>query len=117
MKVIGIEGMTAEEIRNEITRGGIFVVYQYCFSIIVMTFVRSSSIHFIKSGQDRAAKAAPFTLLTWLFGWWGIPWGPIRTIQTLMVNNSGGKDVTQAIISSIGVTIAPAPPVHRPIPD
>ncbi|MFQ6403237.1 J domain-containing protein [Methylophilus sp. 'Pure River'] len=31
------------------------------------------------------------SLVTWLFGWWGLPWGPIYSIQTLLVNMFGGK--------------------------
>jgi hypothetical protein len=26
-----------------------------------------------------------------LFGWWGLPWGPIRTIAALIINGSGGN--------------------------
>jgi hypothetical protein len=35
-------------------------------------------------------------LLSLLFGWWGLPWGPVRTIQALVVNFSGGLNVTPA---------------------
>ena len=34
-------------------------------------------------------------------GWWGIPWGPIYTIQSLWVNFKGGKDVTQEVLVSM----------------
>ena len=32
---------------------------------------------------------------------WGIPWGPIWTIQSLAVNFRGGKDVTDAVVKSL----------------
>jgi hypothetical protein len=30
------------------------------------------------------------TLWSLLLGWWGFPWGPIRTLETLVVNLGGG---------------------------
>lgn len=41
-----------------------------------------------------------YTLLTLLFGWWGIPWGAIYTIDSIYTNHTGGKDVTKEIINS-----------------
>lgn len=117
MKVIGIEGMTADEIKSEIHRGGTFVIYHYCISLVVVTLMRPSSIYFIKGGHGRLGKGLPFTLISLLLGWWGIPWGPSRTIQSFITNFGGGKDVTQAMINSIGTRVAVSAPAHRPIPD
>ena len=40
--------------------------------------------------------------ITWLLlaavGWWGIPWGPIYSIQSLYTNITGGHDVTDQIV-------------------
>jgi hypothetical protein len=119
MKIIGIEGMTADEVRHEVARGGSFVFYQYCISILVMTFKRSSSIYFIKGGHNRVSKGLPFTLLTFFLGWWGIPWGPIWSIGVLITNFRGGKDVTQAVLASLRSPspAAPGAPVaQNPIP-
>jgi hypothetical protein len=33
--------------------------------------------------------------------WWGIPWGPIYTIQALATNLRGGKNVTHEVIASM----------------
>ncbi|WP_245840625.1 hypothetical protein [Ohtaekwangia koreensis] len=38
--------------------------------------------------------------MTFLLGWWGIPWGPIYSIGSLVHNLNGGKDVTQEILNS-----------------
>jgi hypothetical protein len=46
-------------------------------------------------------KGLPFSLLSLFLGWWGIPWGPIYTVQALWVNFSGGKDVTREILVSM----------------
>jgi hypothetical protein len=94
MKVLGIEGMTSDQVRFEIQRGARFVYYQYCISIVVMTFRRSSDIYFIPAGESSVSKGLQWTLLTMLLGWWGIPWGPIFSVQSLITNLKGGKDVT-----------------------
>jgi hypothetical protein len=95
-----IEGLTIDDLNKELAQGAKFVVFQYCISIIVMTFKRSSSVYFIKSGASTAKHSVWFTLLTLLFGWWGIPWGPIYTISSLCINLTGGKDVTQEVITA-----------------
>jgi hypothetical protein len=43
----------------------------------------------------------PFTLLSLVLGWWGIPWGPIYTIQSVVINFQGGKDVTKEVLASM----------------
>ncbi len=101
MKVIGVEGLSAEDINRELERGGKFVVYQYCISIAVLTFKRPSSIHFIKAGESGFGRGVGFTLLSLVTGWWGIPWGPIYTIESIYVNSSGGRDVTKAVIDGV----------------
>lgn len=36
-------------------------------------------------------KALKASAVTWLLGWWGIPWGPIYSVQALWGNMLGGK--------------------------
>ena len=96
-KINGIEGLTTQDVLSEIEKGAKFVIYTYCISIIVMTFKRSSDIYFIKSGEGSVGKGVSFTIVSMIFGWWGIPWGPIYTIGALVTNFSGGKDITDAV--------------------
>jgi hypothetical protein len=100
--ILGIEGLSNEALDLELERGGRFVVFQYVISIIVLTFKRSSAICFVRADQNAALKGLPFTLLTLVAGWWGIPWGPIFTIQALSTNLGGGKDVTAEVVGSLG---------------
>ena len=94
MNIQGIEGMSPDEIRFEIQRGAKFVFFYYAVSVLVMSFRRASPVYFIAAGQNPLGKSLPWTLLTLVAGWWGIPWGPIYTVQSLVVNFKGGKDVT-----------------------
>jgi len=107
-KISGIDGMSSEQVRFEIQRGGKFVLYYYCVSIIVMTFRRSSGIYLIRAGESAVAKGLPWTLLTLLLGWWGVPWGPIYSIQSLVVNFQGGKDVTAELAAKFQPAVASA---------
>jgi hypothetical protein len=97
MKIVGIEGMSPYDLQTEIARGGRLVVFQYCISIVVLTFKRSSSIYFIPAGASPASKGLRYTIASLLLGWWGIPWGPIYTIGSLVNNLKGGKDVTHIV--------------------
>lgn len=36
-------------------------------------------------------KALKASAVTWLLGWWGIPWGPVYSVQALWGNMLGGK--------------------------
>lgn len=105
-EIKNIERLSVTEINKELSRGAKFVVFQYCFSIIVMTFRRSSSIYFIKAGESTVRYSIGFTLVTFIFGWWGIPWGPIYSIGALFSNLTGGKDITQEVLNSMNSTNA-----------
>ena len=113
MKIVGTEGLSNEAIRAELDRGARFVIYQYCISIVILTFRRPSDIHYIRPGESAAAKGLKFTLLSSLLGWWGIPWGPIYTIQAIWTNSRGGRDVTQQILASSGQRTAAIPQAQR----
>jgi hypothetical protein len=100
MKIKGIEGMTVADVHSDVARGGKFVIFQYCISILIMTFRRSSNIYFIRAGESAIGAGIKYTLLSLVLGWWGIPWGPIFTITALFTNFRGGKDVTKEIMTS-----------------
>jgi hypothetical protein len=101
MKIEGIQGMTPDQLNMELQRGGKFVVFQYAISVIVMSFKRPSSIYFIRAGESAVGKSIPFTLLTIVGGWWGIPFGPIYSFQALATNIRGGKDLTKEVVAAI----------------
>ncbi len=94
--------MTTVQVESEVKRGGRFVYFQYCISVIVITFRRSSAIFFIPAGKSRFFKGLPYTVVSLVLGWWGIPWGPVRTVQALATDLRGGKDVTNQVMASQG---------------
>jgi len=106
MKIQGIDGMSSDQLRFEIQRGAKLVCYQYCISVVVITFRRSSDIYFIPAGESAVSKGLQWTLLSLVAGWWGIPWGPIFTVQSLVTNFKGGKDLTAQFSANLS---QPAP--------
>jgi len=101
MKIRGIGRMTVGELKVELQSGARFVVFQYCFSLLVVTYKRPSDFYFIRPGENAVAMGLVFSLISMLFGWWGFPWGPVYTIQSLKVNFRGGEDVTQNVLATL----------------
>jgi hypothetical protein len=101
MSIHGIEGLDGQQLSLELERGAKFVFYQYCISIVILTFRRSSDIYFIRAGESGIGKGIGFSFISLLLGWWGIPWGPIYTIGSFITNFGGGKDVTQEVLANL----------------
>ena len=108
MKIVGIENMTTDQLKAEIAAGARFVLYQYCISVLVMSFKRASNIFLIRPDENAVTKGLPYTFCSLLLGWWGIPWGPIWTIATVVTNFRGGRNVTAEVMNSLAATAAPS---------
>jgi hypothetical protein len=102
MSINGLENMTGEQLNAEIARGGRFVYFQYCISLLIITLKRPSGIYFLRAGESAFGKSIGFTAISLVLGWWGFPWGPIYTIMALVNNFGGGKDVTAEVMNSLG---------------
>lgn len=102
MAISGLEGLSDQEVNAQLANGARFVVFSYTFSLLVVTFKRSSPIFFIRSGEGTFTKALPYTLISLVFGWWGFPWGFIYTPMSLATNLGGGKDVTAQLLAAQG---------------
>jgi hypothetical protein len=90
-----------QEILFELDRGAKLVVYQYVISAIVVTFRRNSPLQLVPANASTTAKSLPWTLLTLVLGWWGIPFGLIYTPMVLFKNLNGGTDVTPAVLAKL----------------
>jgi hypothetical protein len=98
MTIAGTEGLSDAQLRQELAAGARFVVFEYCVSIIIVTFKRSSPVHFVRRGESAFVKALPYTLISLFLGWWGFPFGFIYTPMALFTNLSGGRDVTAQLV-------------------
>ncbi len=82
--------LTAAE--REVVAGGRFLAYEYCWSLGV-SFRHTSAPVLVRAGDDGFGAAFRYSLISAIFGWWGIP-GPIWAFTTLRHNARGGHDVT-----------------------
>ncbi len=99
MRIRGIDNLTLAEIQDEIYTGGRFVVFEWCLSLLIVTLRRPTDVYFLRADQSGFLQGLPYTLLSFLLGWWGIPWGLIYTPMAIYSNLSGGRDVTAQVSS------------------
>lgn len=101
MRIKNINGLSAEKLQYEVQEGGRFVFYPYTISLLLVTLKRNSGVYLVRGDENKLTKALPFTLLSILFGWWAIPFGPKHTIETIRTNVRGGKDVTEEVMDTV----------------
>ncbi|HOV26188.1 MAG TPA: S41 family peptidase [Pseudobacteroides sp.] len=104
-KIIGINNMTYEQLVNEVNRGARFKYFYTCVSVLIVTNRNISDIYFIPAGESEFNYHFKHSLITLLFGWWGIPWGIIWTISSLANNLNGGEDITQEVLDTINAEL------------
>jgi hypothetical protein len=96
------EQLTLEELNKAIEYGGKFVTFQYCISIFfAVTLKRFSPAILIRNHEELLHYKRKYDLLSLVFGWWGIPWGPVYTIRSLRINRKGGLDITEDIMLNL----------------
>ena len=72
-----------------ITKETQIVRFLFVFSFILFTS-RVPSRWYVKGKDNTSLALSAYTLGSAVAGWWGIPWGPIYTIQALYRNLRGG---------------------------
>jgi hypothetical protein len=92
-KIKNVGNISDLEVYHKLENGARLVQYSYTVSILVMTFSRRSKLYLLEPGEKGKKQGIIFSVITGLFGWWGIPWGPVRSIRSLKINFSGGKKV------------------------
>jgi len=101
MRIKNIKGLSAEDLQREVGKGGKFIHYPFIISLVVATFKRTSGVYLVRGNENAVTKGMPYTLLSVLFGWWGIPFGPKYTLQSIRANMKGGKDVTDEVMATV----------------
>lgn len=108
MKILGLGDITFDELQFEIDRGAKFVIFEYCVSILILTFKNPTDIYFIRGGESAVGRSLGYSLVSLVAGWWGFPWGPIYTVSSLVTNLGGGKDVTSEVLAALRSAPRPA---------
>jgi hypothetical protein len=89
--------MSLDELEAELRAGARFVFFEYCISLIFVTLRRPSAVFLLRHSERGLARGLPYTALSILLGWWGLPWGLIYTPLAVFTNLSGGRDVTAEV--------------------
>ena len=101
MKIKNIDGLSASDLQMHVTKGGRFVYFPFTVSLVIFTFRRTSGVYLVRAGENAVTKSIPFLLLSLLFGWWGIPYGPKYALESIQANIKGGKDVTEEVMATV----------------
>jgi len=76
----------------KITQKTVITQYLLTMSLIVFS-AKAPSRYYVVGAENTKLANTIYTIITFVFGWWGIPWGPIYTIQSLTKNLKGGDKV------------------------
>lgn len=97
---------------RQVIGGGRYLIFEYCWSLGI-SFRRTSRPILVRAGEDGAAAALRYSLVSALLGWWGIP-GPLWAIATLRHNARGGQDATlETLTKQVGHARAAAACARR----
>lgn len=99
MRIKNIGGLSSKELIIAIGKGAKIIRYPYIISLVVVSLERKSQGKLVLPGESVTKKGFLFILLSALFGWWGIPYGPKKTLKSIRTNLKGGRDVTQDVLS------------------
>jgi NhaP-type Na+/H+ or K+/H+ antiporter len=98
-KLIIDDQISLDQLQKQVEKGGTFVMYQYCISILlVLSLRRFSPAYFIPANESKSKYKAKYNRLSSIFGWWGIPRGIVYTLSSYKINRNGGIDVTEDIL-------------------
>ncbi|MFN8291362.1 MAG: hypothetical protein U0U70_13980 [Chitinophagaceae bacterium] len=101
MKIRNIAGLSAAGLEQEAANGARFVHYTYTVSFLFGTIKKDSPVYMIRPGERNQGKRTWYIFLSAVFGWWGLPSGPKKTIDCIRTNIKGGKDVTDEVMSTV----------------
>ena len=97
MRIDGINELSSGELEAHLAAGGRFAVFEYCISLVVVTLRRRSGVFWLRPGEKGLLRGLPYTAVSLLLGWWGVPWGLIYTPLVIVTNLSGGCDITAEV--------------------
>lgn len=109
MRLIGAEKLTRQQVEATLAAGGRLVFYEYCISLLIVTLRCPSPVYLLQPGEFGVLRGLPYALVSFLFGWWGLPMGLVYTPLTLMTNLCGGRDVTAEADTLLMLACANAP--------
>src|SRR3954463_1041671 len=68
------------------------VVFACCVSCGILTWVYWSKPYRISSRSQGFLRGSPYSVMTLLLGWWGLPWGVVLSPRAVWTNCTGGVE-------------------------
>lgn len=91
---------TFESIMEQRKNGAQFLFYEYVIPRPIIAPGRAASkIYFVKKG-DTKRYYAKYNLINMLWGWWGLPFGPVY-VYKVAANNKKGNNVTDDVYENL----------------
>ncbi len=100
MRATNTKHLAPSEIQEIVNDGGKFVHYMYTISLLVVSLRLQSDLFLVKK-NEKPARMWYYTIVSFLLGWWGIPFGPRYTLKAMRTNLKGGKDVTNEVVATM----------------
>ena len=100
-RIVVPEGMTMEELKDDVARGGRFLVFWYCISAIAFSLKLHSRSIYVPAGKSALPLIRKYNTLSFIFGWWCLGPGPKYTSRYISMNRRGGVDVTDDIMVNL----------------
>jgi len=103
-KIRNTAGFSLEQFYSSLSEGACIMSYGYCISAIAFTYRLMSPPYYIKAGEMPSAYRKKYNTLSVIFGWWGLPWGPIYTFDMLRINRNkkgGGVNITEDVLLAV----------------
>lgn len=89
------------------------VRFGYCISFLLFTVRYETEVLELPQGRSLFLASLPYNLITFLFGWWGVPWGLMVTPVVLYRNLIGGiAEFTSS--KEVGLSAKSAPSAESP---
>lgn len=97
------DNLPPTDVERFLAAGGRLVFYEICISLIVVTWRRPSRVVALPPGSRGILRGLPYSLVTLVLGWWGVPWGFIYTPLVLLSNTCGGCDISAQVRTELGL--------------
>lgn len=94
----GTAGMTLRQIEDDIIKGGRFLTFHWCLSLIILSYTRATTVRYVRSWHSPAGSAWFYSVLTMFIGWWSIP-GIVFAPLCFWRNARGGTDMTREVMT------------------
>lgn len=95
------ENLSFEQVIKERNNGGKFVFFSYLIPRPWFSPVkRISKIYFLRSEDKASIHNRKYNIINLLWGWWGLPFGPVYTYAAIKSNKTG-IDITDDVFDNL----------------